>query len=78
MEKPIYDREKNTLTIETKTIKIPKNITVAMHGSQKEAYIYMLNIEDYKGQRAEFVLKDGNDIDQTIEQIELWLENENS
>ena len=78
MEKPIYDREKNTLTIENKTIKIPKNITVAMHGSQKEAYIYMLNIEDYKGQRAEFVLKDGNNIDQTIEQIELWLENENS
>ena len=78
MEKPIYDRKKNTLTIENKTIKIPKNITVAMHGNNNEIYIYMLNIEDYKGQRAEFVLKEESDIEQTIKQMELWLENENS
>ena len=78
MEKPIYDRKKNTLTIGTKTIKIPKNITVAMHGNNNEIYIYMLNVEDYKGQRAEFVLKEESDIEQTIKQMELWLENENS
>lgn len=78
MEKPIYDRQKNTLTIKGKVINIPKNITVAMNGSEKYAYIYMLNLKDYKGKRAEFILKDEDNIDQTVEQMELWLKNENN